>query len=51
MLRLGWAKGYTLVCHTGNMVFVANEHADKAGIDSLFIKQPEKLFLTDWIKE
>lgn len=33
MLRLGKEKGYALVCHTGNMIFVANELAGKLGID------------------
>lgn len=28
MLLLGLAKGYFLVCHTGNMIFVANRYRD-----------------------
>jgi hypothetical protein len=27
MLRLGESKGYTLICHTGNMIFVRNDIA------------------------
>lgn len=29
MLRLGIGKGYFLLCHTGNLIFVANEYRDK----------------------
>lgn len=27
MKRLGEAKGYTLLCHTGNMIWIRNDHA------------------------
>lgn len=27
MKRLGEEKGYTLLCHTGNMLFIRNDHA------------------------
>ncbi len=29
MRKLGEAKGYTLLCHTGNMLFIRNDHAKK----------------------
>jgi hypothetical protein len=29
MLTLGELKGYFLLCHTGNMVFILNKHKDK----------------------
>jgi hypothetical protein len=42
MRRLGERKGYTLLCHTGNMVFVLNEYAE------LFEKDIDTTFNTSW---
>lgn len=42
MKRLGEAKGYTLLCHTGNMLFVSKEHAE------LFPDRDET-FNTSWL--
>lgn len=44
------AKGYTLVCHTGNCIFVANELLDQVGLDELDRIYPERLFMWDWIQ-
>lgn len=42
--------GYTLACHTGNLIFVADEFADAAAIDATDRLYPERLFLRDWIE-
>lgn len=43
MVRLGEQKGYTLVCHTGNLIFVRNDLVEYTGrpsgdVQSLFLK-------------
>jgi hypothetical protein len=45
-LALGIEKGYTLVCHTGNLIFVHNDFVSKIPIDT---SRPEKFFITDWL--
>ncbi len=42
-------KGYELVCHTGNMIFVRNDLVKEIGLDSKFLDYPEKLFIEDWL--
>ena len=49
MLKLGRAKGYTLVCHTGNMLFIRNDLLDRLAIDEQFIAEPERLFISEWV--
>lgn len=44
MAALGKAKGYALACHTGNMVFVSQELAERAGITQAEQDAPEMLF-------
>ncbi len=46
-------KGYTLVCHTGNLIFVANDQIEMLKLEDRFCKYPELLFLFDsvWISE
>jgi hypothetical protein len=46
-LNVGIKKGYTLVCHTGNLIFVRNELVQALGIPQRFIDYPELLFLYD----
>lgn len=50
--NVGREKGYTLVCHTGNLIFVRNDHVPKLKLDERFIKYPELLFLynSPWLK-
>jgi hypothetical protein len=47
-LEVAGIKGYTFICHTGNMIFVANEclqpFAGKTTVD------PSSAFLPDWIE-
>lgn len=48
-LMVARAKGYTLVCHTGNMIFVRNDLVDGLNLDPLDLRYPERLFLPDWL--
>lgn len=42
-------KKYTLVCHTGNLIFIRDDLLNSLNIEDRFIKYPELLFKTDWI--
>lgn len=44
LVELGKNKGYTLVCHTGNCIFVRSELVATLELDSMVIQNPEKLF-------
>ena len=48
-LAVGREKKYTLVCHTGNAFFVADELADRIGLGELDLMFPERLFCWDWL--
>ncbi len=50
MLRVGQSKGYALVCHTGNMIFVVKEWAARLGLDDE-LAEPEKLFCETWVRQ
>lgn len=50
-LMCGRNKGYVLVCHTGNMIFVREDLAKHVNIDELDLLFPERLFISDWITE
>jgi hypothetical protein len=47
-LNVALSKNYSLVCHTGNMIFVANERVNDLGIDQIDLDFPERLFLHDY---
>jgi hypothetical protein len=49
MLKLAQKKGYTLVCHTGNMIFVRNDLVPKVLLQSEYLHHPENLFVTNWL--
>jgi len=49
MLKLGINKGYTLICHTGNLFFLRNDLISKINLSEDYIDNPEKLFIYDWI--
>lgn len=38
-------KGYELVCHTGNLIFVRNDLASLVNLPDNFLKQPERMYL------
>jgi hypothetical protein len=46
MLRLGQEKGYTLICHTGNLIFIRNDL--KHVVEDELI-QPELCHRTNWL--
>lgn len=46
MLQLGRAKGYTLVCHTGNLIFIRNDLREH--VADLLIRD-EDCYLSNWI--
>lgn len=46
MVELGRSKGYTPVCHTGNLFFVRD---DLAGHVGPLPADPDELFIRDWI--
>jgi len=49
MYKLGLKKGYSLVCHTGNMIFLRSDYFKKAGIKSPL--DPLSNFRRDWISK
>lgn len=44
MLKLGKKKGYTLVCHTGNMIFVRDDLIYKLNLPQKELDNPNSLF-------
>lgn len=46
-LNVGEKKGYTLACHTGNLIFVRNDLVGLVGLSERSIQHPETLFLYD----
>ena len=51
-VELGVEKGYFLLCHTGNLVFVANEYRDLfPGIEGDGLRNAELYFNRGWLRE
>lgn len=50
MLELGKSKGYSLVCHTGNMIFVRSDLTENLGLSDMEMQYPEVLFDYSWTK-
>jgi len=50
-LEVAKAKGYSLVCHTGNMIFVRDDLAPLIQLDELDSAFPERLFNVDWLPQ
>lgn len=44
LVELGERKGYKLVCHTGNLIFVITSLADRLGLDPIHLEFPHTLF-------
>lgn len=44
LVALGEDKGYQLVCHTGNLIFVKKKLSSKLNINPIHILYPETLF-------
>lgn len=47
-LSVAKEKEYSLVCHTGNMVFVRDDLLSEVGLDPAFLTHPELLFEPSW---
>jgi hypothetical protein len=43
-IAVAQSKGYTLVCHTGNAIFVRDDLIHKLGLDPTDLEFPERLF-------
>jgi len=48
-VNVGKNKGYELVCHTGNCIFVKKEFVDLLLFDNKFFDNPELLFEKNWL--
>lgn len=42
-------KGYSLVCHTGNLIFVRDDLVELIGLDDHHLKYPDSLFIYNWL--
>jgi hypothetical protein len=49
MLELGRRKGYSLVAHTGNMIFVKSGLVNRLQLPQRDLERPETLFVTEWM--
>jgi len=45
MIKLGKRKGYTLVCHTGNCIFVKDNYLNLINLEKEYIDRPELMHL------
>lgn len=50
-LEVSKKKGYSPIVHTGNLILLKNELLEKIKFDKNLLKNPEKLFIYDWINE
>jgi hypothetical protein len=48
-LKLGVQKNYTLVVHTGNLIFVRNDLVSRIGLPASELRNPNSLFIWDWV--
>ncbi len=44
-------KGYSPIVHTGNLILLKNELLEKIKFDENLLKNPEKLFIYDWVNK
>jgi hypothetical protein len=50
-INVGEKKGYKLVCHTGNLIFVKNDLISKLNFPEKYINYPESLFINHWLPD
>ena len=50
-LAVAKGKGYSLVCHTGNAIFVRDDLVPELRLERLDLAFPERLFNPDWMLE
>ena len=48
-LEVSRKKGYTPITHIGNLILLKNELLEKINFDKELIKNPEKIFIYDWV--
>ena len=48
-IKVAEDKGYMLVCHTGNLIFLREDLVQMIGLDNRSIHFPETLFLNNWL--
>ena len=48
-LQLGQAKGYQLVAHTGNLIFVRNDLVPKLHLSPTELANPDAMFNNEWL--
>lgn len=48
-VRVAEDKGYKLVCHTGNLIFVRDDLVNLVGLKKRELSYPETLFLEKWV--
>jgi hypothetical protein len=48
-LKLAKSKGYILLCHTGNLIFIKAELINQLDFPTRFILNPNLLFIDKWI--
>jgi len=49
-LKLGEQKGYKLVCHTGNMIFIRSDLVHLLHLPEKELTDPQSLFIDNWVK-
>lgn len=50
-LKVGIKKSYTLVCHTGNLIFVKTDLVSKLDLPQIYIDNPQLLFLDGYLSK
>jgi hypothetical protein len=48
-IAVGIDKGYTAVCHTGNIIFVDNSLVARLDLPAGELDNPDAMFLGDWL--
>lgn len=51
VLNVSKKKGYSPIVHTGNLILLKNELLEKIKFDKDLLKNPEKLFIYDWVNK
>ena len=50
-INVAQQKNYTLICHTGNLIFVRDDLVSKLHMDERFVIYPELLFMYErWMR-
>jgi len=50
-VNVGKKKNYTLICHTGNCIFLREDLINKINYDGDLLKNPNKLFDKSWLNK